>query len=385
MSRTNLVFQQRGEALGETQPVDKPEVPRRGLWVPQRVPDVAPDRRRIGGQGGVRHERTKRLCKIVYGRRHAGADIGAAGEYPRQRCGEDVGARDIPDVDKITRLRAIAEYGGGLPSHEFRDESGDDPRVGGMRVLPGPVHIEVPLAPHNRPEGSRAATQKGLGGDFGGSVGAYGVKRVILLDRPRPAVPVYGCRRGEYDASNLVAARRLRNQVRRKDVQAEVELGVPDALLDADQCCEVDECGGPDVSRDLVETLPLGDVRLNEAERRVLPGVFQVLDAPGPEIVDADHRMSRCKQLVASVAADEARRAGDDDRGHPREECDEARFRQGGILVRILREMARADPALRCLGLRFRPSSGPVRTKTEGGPMRRLCNKLAAFRGGSAL
>ena len=228
--------------------------------------------------------------------------------------GEDVGPRDLGDVDEVHRLGAVAEDQRRRALRDPLHPADQDLRVDAVDVHPRPVDVEVaerhvveavhgveaaeqPLVEH-----LRRAVQR-----------VVGIGVVRLRGRERLGQPVDRRRRRGDDLGDLVAHGGLEHVVGAVDHHVLGQPGLLRALRDADGRLVEDDV---DALGQLVDERAIADVSVDHLHGAVGLGPCEVV-APPPDEVVQDHDVAGAglDDEITQVRSDRAGAARDQDTG----------------------------------------------------------------------
>jgi hypothetical protein len=175
-----------------------------------------------------------RPSKFQDGHRIARADVkrgpGSALRFGRQQ----IGAHNILDEHKVTRLGSVAEDDGRAILHHGLKEKRDHRGVGGAWVLPRPIDIEIAQAHRLNFEGPGIQAGQVFHGQLRCRIRG---KRVIavVFGGCRGPVAVDSARRGQHDAAHSLAAGGFEDVERAENIRAVAAGGVFQGLRDRDR------------------------------------------------------------------------------------------------------------------------------------------------------
>ncbi len=233
----------------------------------------------------------------------------------RREPREQVRLHDVLDVAEVAAGLAVAEDDALLVGEQPGDPARDHRRVGTLRILTRPEDVEVAQPDHLEPVELGEAARVQLVDALGERVGRARVSQPRLhLGAPR-LIAVHRARRRIDEAPDAGVAGSDQQIQRAVDVHLVAADGVLDRSRHRAQPRLVQHY--VDAGAGAAAFGRIAHVALDHAEvaRRIRPRrgerLGDVLAESGLVVVEADHLLSERDQVFDQVAADEARRAGD--------------------------------------------------------------------------
>src|SRR5439155_16696164 len=93
---------------------------------------------RVGSKGTG-----ERVCQVEDGARAAGGDVERPSHRARRGEGEEIGARDVSDVDEVAQLATVLEHVGGIAAFEGAAKDAGDAGIGRVVRHARPVDVVV--------------------------------------------------------------------------------------------------------------------------------------------------------------------------------------------------------------------------------------------------